>query len=129
MAPVLVFGVAILADVSNRDMNWYLLTQTKFYNEFRPIKTENHAVCLMKRTIKEINFAPSNAELTVPGMTEVNRIFCKCCIRTDGQQNSVCRRDLLLRYVLRYENFNLSFHISSNKFLIASWSIYFGDVT
>jgi len=50
-------------------------------------------------------------------MTGVNLIFCKCCFRTDGQQNSACRHDLLLFYVLRDENFNFSFHISSNKFL------------
>lgn len=116
MAPVLVFNVAILDDVCNRDMNWHLLSHTKFY-EFCPIKTEHHAICSMKRNIKQINFAPSNAELTVPGMTGVNLIFCKCCFRTDGQQNSACRHDLLLFYVLRDENFNFSFHISSNKFL------------
>ena len=63
--------------------------------------------------------------LQVPVLTEVNRIFHKSCIRRDGQQNLLCRRDLLSFYVLRDENFNFSFHISSNKILNSN----LGEVT
>jgi hypothetical protein len=58
--PGALFGVWILNHVCNRDMNCYLLTHTKFYNEFRR-KTNGASRSLFEGKVTLFHYRPGQA--------------------------------------------------------------------